>query len=185
MLHLLLGEALLHAVADELLGRRRDPAQNSLQAHQRAEQVRIETWLGRVHLIQGVDEAAVPREVSQPCQVLFIDHVEAACRADCEQNAQVKQVHLFELVDRVDVDARLNTWLVQSVVLIDEVAKLVPNQLCFGREVLYIATQYLGQAEVLVQSGARLALAFEDVAKAGAQAHFASAVEHDLRRCDV
>ena len=127
----------------------------------------------------------MPGEVSQPRQVLFIDHVEASCRADSEQNAQVKQVHLLELVDRVDVDARLNSWLVQSVVLIDKVAKLVPDQLCFGREVLYVATQNLRQAEVLVQSGARLALAFENVAEAGAQAHFASAVEHDLRRCDV
>ena len=139
LLHLLLSEALLHAEADEVLSRLRDPAQNLPQTQQSAQKVRVKTRLLSVHLLQGVDEATATSEVSQSCQVLLVDHVETASCTDGQHDAQVEQVHLFQLVYRVEVHALLNTWLIESVVLVHEEAEFAPDQLGLARKILYVS----------------------------------------------
>ena len=125
-------------------------------------------------------------EVSQLGQLLFVDHVEAARRADRQHDAQVEQVILLELVDAVRVDASADVvLLVQAVVLVYKVAEFVLDQLCFVAEVLYVAAHQLAQAEVLIERRRRLVLTLEDVAEAGAQSYLAPAIEDDLRARQV
>ena len=69
--------------------------------------------------------------------------------------------------------------------MVYEEAKFVPDQLGLARKVLYVAAEDLREAEVLIKSSARLAFALKDVAKTWTQSDLASAVEHDLRVCDI
>ena len=85
-------------------------------------------------------------KVSQAREMLLIDHVKATSCANSQHDTQIEQVHLLQLVDRIDVDARLNTRLVQTVVLIHEVAEFVADQLGLACEILDVATEDLGQA---------------------------------------
>ena len=65
MLKLLVCKALLHTDADELLGMLRYAVEDALKTHQRAYQVLVEARLGRVDLIDRVDQTALLREVGQ------------------------------------------------------------------------------------------------------------------------
>ena len=123
-------------------------------------------------------------EIGKFGQLLLVDHVETARRADCQHDAQVKQVVLFQFDDRIVVDAcadNVLVLLVQAVVLVDQVTELVFQQLRLVREVLnFPAAHELAQTEMLVKRRRRLILALQDVAEAGAEPDLTPSIEHYL-----
>ena len=128
-------------------------------------------------------------EIGKFGQLLLVDHVETARRADCQHDAQVKQVVLFQFDDRIVVDACTHdvlVLLVQAVVLVDQVTELVFQQLRLVREVLnFPAAHELAQTEMLVKRRRRLIFALQDVAKARAEPDLTPSIEHYLRARQV
>ena len=117
--------------------------------------------------------------------MLLVHHVKPTCGAYRKDHAQVKQVVLLELVDGVSIEAYTLVLLIQTVVLIDQVAKLVLDQLGLALEVLDVATDQLAEAQVLVQSRTCLIFAFQNVAEARAQSNLAPTIKDDLRTRQV
>ena len=139
--------------------------------------------------LEGVDEAAVLGEIGKFGQLLLVDHVEAARRTDCQHDAQVEQIVLFQFDDRIVVDAcadNVLVLLVQAVILVDQVTELVFQQLRLVCEVLnFPAAHELAQTEMLVERCRRLIFALQDVAKARAEPDLTPPIEHYLRARQV
>ena len=72
--------------------------------------------------------------------------------------------------------------LVQTIVLVYQMAELVLDELCLIREIFDFPAHELAQAQVLVESRRGFIFTLENVAKARTKAHFAAPIEHDLRR---
>ena len=128
-------------------------------------------------------------EIGKFCQLLLVDHVEAARRTDCQHDAQVKQIVLFQFDDRIVVDACTDdvlVLLVQAIVLVDQVTEFILQQLRLVCEVLnFPAAHELAQAEMLVKRRRRLILALQNVAKTGAEPDLTPPIEHYLRARQV
>ena len=139
--------------------------------------------------LEGVDEAAVLGEIGKFGQLLLVDHVEAAGSTDCQHDAQVEQIVLFQFDDRIVVDAcadNVLVLLVQAFILVDQVTELVFQQLRLIREVLnFPAAHELAQTEMLVERCRRLIFALQDVAKARAEPDLTPPIEHYLRARQV
>lgn len=182
LLKLVCCESLLHALADKVLRSWRNATQDLAQADQGGDEALIETRLRVVNLVKCVDQAALLAEVRQLCQLLFIDHVKSPCRAYRQDDSQVEQIILLQLLDAVRVDASPHVLLlIQAIILVDQVAEFVLQQLRLVAEIFDIAAHQLTQTQMLVQRRRCLVLALEDVAEAGAEAHFTSAIEDNLR----
>ena len=76
-------------------------------------------------------------EIGQLGELLFVDHIQTSSCAYRKDNSQVEQVVLFELGDRVLIDAGAHDilLLVQTIVLVYQMAELVLDELRLIREI--------------------------------------------------
>ena len=94
-LHLVLGESLLHALADEVLTVLRQPVED-LDESQRLHVGLLR--LGRI-VLHGVNGAAAELDLSDSGKEVLVHYLETTGGGEQEQHAQVKQVLLFELLN--------------------------------------------------------------------------------------
>ena len=93
-LHLVFGEALLHAPANKCLAVLGESVENLDQGQG------LLVWLvgASCEILHSVDEAARSLHVRYLLEILFIDHLEVAGRGQDQQYAEVEQVLLLELL---------------------------------------------------------------------------------------
>lgn len=176
LLHLFIGESLLHAQTDEVLRLRRDALENPSETEEGACQLYVEARVRYVHRLQSMDQAALIRVLRQFDDVFLRDNIEPSGGTDRQHDTQVKQIEFFQLLDA-------QRLLLVSLVFYQG-RELVPQQSLSVSEVLGALRHQLHDGEVLVQCAGRLTFAFYYMTEPRAKTDFAAAVEHDLAAAD-
>lgn len=163
----------------------RESVKNPLQRHQRPKHAHVKALSARVHVLDGVNDAAVLAEVTDALQELLVDHVEAARCTESQNHTQVEQVILLQLAYTVRVVLGLVRVgsLVQrrSTALVKKHGEFVLHVLLLALIILEALTQNGHEVGVLVERALRLRFHFQNVTEGGRKAYLATPIEDDLR----